>query len=103
MATEERLARLEAQVEGHSREFLELRESIRHLEGRFETRFTNMEQRFERFEERGDARFASFERRMDTRFDALESRFASISKVQTAMFVVLLTGAAGIIATLIAR
>lgn len=54
-------------------------------------------------EQRMDARFGSLEQRIDARLDALGRRFASMSNVQTATFVVLLTGTAGIVAALVAR
>ena len=98
-AVDERLARVEVQVQEHSQGFLTLRDSIGRLEGRID----HLEGRIDRFEERVDARFASVEQRFDRRFDALDHRLSSLFNAQIATFVALLGGAGGIIAALLSR
>ena len=96
---EERVAYLEGQVSEHSQTLIEIRDSIRHLEHRFDARFEQMDRRFEqvdrRFEQMDrhfeqiegrfvqiegrfvqmEGRFVQIEGRSDSRFDQLERRF----------------------------
>ena len=64
---EERVAYLEGQVSEHSHTLVEIRDSIRELERRFDARFDQLERRL-------DARFGQ----VDTRFDQLERRFEGL-------------------------
>jgi len=68
---EERVAYLEGQVSEHSHTLVEIRDSIRQLEGRFDARFDQLERRF-------DARFDQLERRFETRFDVGDRRFEGL-------------------------
>jgi len=72
-STEERVIRLEENVLDLSRGLTEVRDSIRHLEQRFDSRFENL-----------DGRFVSLENRFDARFDTLEQRFNMMLNVQVA-------------------
>ena len=66
MATlEERIAYLEGQVSEHSHTLVEIRDSIRQIERRFDARFDQLERRFE-------ARFDV----SDRRFEALDEKVA---------------------------
>jgi hypothetical protein len=75
---EERVAYLEGQVGEHSHTLVEIRDSIRQLERRFDARFDQLERRFDtRFEER-ERRSDQFERRIETRFDVGDRRFEGL-------------------------
>ena len=75
---EERVAYLEGQVSEQSHALLEVRDAVRHLEQRMETRFDTFEQRmdakYSSLEQRMDAKHSSLEQRMDARLDAFEQR-----------------------------
>ena len=83
---EERVAYLEGQVSEHSHTLVEIRESIRQLERRVDTRFDLLEQRFTQLESRVDARFDQFERRFETRFDVNDRRFEGLDDKVTRHF-----------------
>lgn len=86
---EERVAYLEGQVSEQSHALLELRDTVRHLEQR-------MESRFDSFEQRIDARLASVDRRIDGLEDKVSRQFVWTVGVQVTTFV-------GIVAALLSR
>jgi predicted nucleic acid-binding Zn-ribbon protein len=115
MATlEERVAYLEGQVSEHSHTLIEIRDSVRHLEQRFDARFEQLERRFEqlerRFEQlegRCDTRFDQLERRFETRFDVSDRRFEALDDKVARHFTWLVgiqvTTLAAIVGALLAR
>jgi hypothetical protein len=95
-STEERLARLEEHVQEQSNGFSELRDSIRHLEQRFDIRFGGLEQRFLHLEQRVEQRSQYLEQRFDARFDVLDRRLITT-------LVAIISGAVAVVASLLAR
>ncbi len=95
-STEERLTRLEEQVQEQSRGFPELREAVRHLEQRFDSRFEGLEQRF-------DQRFQHLEQRVDVRFDVLDQRYNSMISAQMVTVAAIVGGFVAVIAALLSR
>jgi uncharacterized coiled-coil protein SlyX len=91
-STEERLARLEEQVQEQWRGFGEVRDSIRHLEQRFDGRFASIEQRFQHLEQR-----------VDVRFDVLEQRYNSMINAQMVTVATIVGGFAAMIAAVLSR
>ncbi len=91
-STEERLARVEEQVQEQSRGFSELRETIHHLERRFDDRFASIEQRFQHLEQR-----------VDVRFDVLEQRYNSMISAQMVTVAAIVGGFVATIAALLSR
>ena len=77
-STEERLARVEEQVQEQLTGFAELREDIHRLEQRMDTRFAAVEQRFQYLEQRFDARFDTLNRHQMTTLLAIISGFAAV-------------------------
>ena len=75
---EERVAYLEGQVSEHSHTLVEIRDSIRELERRFDARFDQLERRFDARFGQVDARFDQLERRFETRFDVNDRRFEGL-------------------------
>lgn len=86
---EERVAYLEGQVSEHSHTLIEIRDSIRHLEQRFDARFEQLDRRFEA---RGDA--------VDRRFEALDDK---ISRHFTWLVGIQVTTLVAIVGALLAR
>ena len=84
-STEERLARVEEKVDEHSRGLSEVRDSIRHLEQRFDSRFQHLEQR------------------VDVRFDVLEQRYSSMINAQMVTLAAIIGGFVAVIASLLSR
>jgi predicted nucleic acid-binding Zn-ribbon protein len=108
MATlEERVAYLEGQVSEHSHTLIEIRDSVRHLEQRFDARFEQLERRFEQLEGRCDTRFDQLERRFETRFDVSDRRFEALDDKVARHFTWLVgiqvTTLAAIVGALLAR
>ena len=91
-STEERLVRVEEQVQEHTRGLSEVRDSIRHLEHRFDARFASIEQRFQHLEQR-----------IDVRFDALDHRYSSMMNAQMATLAAIIGGFVAVIASLLSR
>lgn len=86
---EERVAYLEGQVSEQSHALLELRDVVRHLEQRMESRFDSFEHRF-------DARLAGVDRRIDGLEEKVSRQFVWTVGVQVTTFV-------GIVAALLSR
>jgi hypothetical protein len=75
MATlEERVAYLEGQVGEHTQTMLEIRDSIRQLERRFDARFDTLDRRLEALEDNLDRRTEALEDKLDRRTEALEDK-----------------------------
>ena len=91
-STEERLARVEEKVDEHSRGLSEVRDSIRHLEQRFDSRFASIEQRFQHLEQW-----------VDVRFDVLEQRYSSMINAQMVTLAAIIGGFVAVIASLLSR
>ena len=68
---EERVAYLEGQVSEHAHTLVEIRDSIREMERRFDTRFDQLERRF-------DTRSDQLDRRFETRSDVVDRRFEGL-------------------------
>jgi len=83
-------------VSEQSHALLELRDTVRHLEQRMESRFERIEARFDTFEQRFEARFASVDRRIDGLEDKVSRQFVWTVGVQVTTFV-------GIVAALLSR
>ena len=65
---EERVAYLEGQVSEHSHTLVEIRDSIRELERRFDARFDQLERRFETRFDVNDRRFEGLDDRVARHF-----------------------------------
>lgn len=90
MATvEERLSHLEGLMQHQWQGYSELRDDIRNLQQRVDTRLDGLEQRF-------DGRFQHLEQRFDARFDVLDRR-------QMTTLVAIVSGFAAVIGALLAR
>ncbi|HET9268932.1 MAG TPA: hypothetical protein VFO31_12240 [Vicinamibacterales bacterium] len=111
MATlEERVAYLEGQVSEHSHTLIEIRDSIRQLERRFDARFEAIDRRFENLERSIDARFDGVDRRfdiIDRRFEAVDRRVGGLDDKMSRQFVWLVgiqvTTLVAIVGALLAR
>ena len=111
MATlEERVAYLEGQVSEHSHTLIEIRDSIRQLERRFDARFEAIDRRFENLERSIDARFDGVDRRfdiIDRRFEAVDRRIDGLDDKMSRQFVWLVgiqvTTLVAIVGALLAR
>jgi uncharacterized coiled-coil protein SlyX len=77
---EERVAYLEGQVNEQSHALLEVRDTVRHLERRLESRFDAVEQRIE-------ARFTSMDHRVAALEDKVSRQFVWLIGVQVTTFV----------------
>ena len=76
MATlEERVAYLEGQVSEHTQTLIDIRDSIRQLERRFDGRFDALDRRIDGIEAKFDRRIDELEAKFERRSDGLEDRF----------------------------
>ena len=77
MATlEERVAYLEGQVSEHTQTLIEIRDSIRQLERRFDARLDTIDRRVDGLDEKLDRRIDGLEDKLGRRIDGLEDRLA---------------------------
>jgi uncharacterized coiled-coil protein SlyX len=88
---EERVAYLEGQVSEQSHALLEVRDTVRHVERRLESRFDAVEQRmearFDAVEQRIEARHASMDHRVAALEDKVSRQFVWLIGVQVTTFV----------------
>ena len=75
---EERVAYLEGQVSEHTHTMVEIRDSIRELERRFDAGFDQLERRLDARFGQVDTRFEQLERRFETRFDVTDRGFEGL-------------------------
>jgi hypothetical protein len=80
---EERVAYLEGQVSEHSHTMVEIRDSIREMERRFDTRFDQIERRFE-------TRFDVVDRRFEGLDDKVARHFTWLVGIQVTTLVAIL-------------
>ena len=84
---EERVAYLEGQVSEHSQTLIEIRDSIRHLEQRFDGRFEQMDRRFDQLERRFETRFDVYDRRLEGLDEKVSRHFTWLVGIQVTTLV----------------
>ena len=84
---EERVAYLEGQVSEHSHTLIEIRDSIRELERRFDARFGQVDNRFDQLERRFETRFDVFDRRLEGLDEKIARHFTWLVGIQVTTLV----------------
>ena len=101
MATlEERVAYLEGQVGEHTQMLIDIRDSIRQLDRRFDARFDAFERRIDALDQKVDRRTGALEDRFERRYDTLEEK---VSRQFTWLVGLHVTTLVAIVGTLLAR
>ena len=105
-SVEERLAYLEGQVSEHAHAFVDIRDTIRQLEHRMDTRFDVVERRFDVVERRFEAIDRRFEG-VDARFEALDQKisrqFVWLVGMQVTTLAAVVGAMASVVAVLVTR
>lgn len=80
---EERVACLEGQVSEQSHSMMEVRDAVRHLDQRIDSRFEGIDRRFEAI----DRRFDTVDRRIDSLDDKVSRQFIWLVGIQVTTLV----------------
>lgn len=97
---DDRVSRLEARMDDHTRGLNDLRQAYVDFEARIDRRFESIDRRFESIDRRFDAIDRRFDA-IDQRFDSLDAKFSRLTTLLVTSLTAMMVVLGGIVAALL--